>query len=162
MTDHHRPDLGQPTVLNTVNDYVAGGVERELLLVDMPRLGLTLIDVLADSDDDQHIVADGLLNCAEAGDAADAHIATSRAAGRPAVPTAEPPTPEQLRLLRAESDRFGEAFQPPANRAEAAKRIRRTRPGGEPWDPRRVERELWEAANAGRPAQHTASTERAA
>ena len=152
MTDHHHPDLEVPTVLYTVNDYVAGGVERELLLVDMPRLGLTLVDLRAGSDDDQHIVADGLLNYAEAGDVADAHVAASIAAGRPAVPTAEPPTSEQLRVLRAECELLRQPFERPASRAEAARWLRRSRPGSEPWDSSRVALDLWEAAHAGRTA----------
>jgi hypothetical protein len=159
MTDHHHPDPEVPTVLYTVTNYVAGGVERELLLVDMPRLGLTLLDLLADSDDDQHIVADGLSNCAEAGKLADAHVAASIVAGRPAVPTAEPPTSEQLRCLRELGERAGDTtFEPPRSRAEATKWLRGRYPGD--WDPRRATRESWEAANAGRTT--TRSTEHVA
>lgn len=150
MTDSHMgvraPD--DLTILYSVAGYTAGGVERELLLVDLPRLGRTLLDVRADHRDDQHVVADGLQNCADAGEAADAHVTASIAADRPAVPTAEPPTPEQLRFLKAQSELLGETFEPPAHRADGTKRIRRAR-GGVGFEPRRVAREQWEVAHAG-------------
>ena len=156
MTDSHMSVRGTdaPTILYSVAGYRASGVERELLLVDPPQLGRTLVDVRAHSGDDQHIVVDGLLNCADAGEAADAHVAASIAAGRPAVPTAEPPTPEQLRFLEAESILLGQRFESPRNRAEASKRIRRAR-GRDTFDLRRIARERWEAANAGRFAADT-------
>jgi hypothetical protein len=135
------------TILYSVAGYRAG-VERELLLVVLPLLGRTLLDVRAGVHDDQHIVADGLENCAGAGVLAVAHIAASIAAGRPAVPTAEPPTSEQLRVLKADCDVLGQRFHPPANRAEAAKWVRRAR-GHDVFEPRRVARQLWEAAHAG-------------
>ena len=157
MTDHHKhhAEGAEPTaILYTVAEYRAGSERRELLLVDLPGLNLTLVDLLATSDDDQHIVAAGLENYAQAGDVADEHVANSIELGRPAVPTAEPPTDEQLRFLSDQARRLGDrAFQPPRSKAEAAKWIRRSSPTrSEAFDPRRAARELWEAANAGRRA----------
>ncbi len=151
MTDSHKSVRGPDalTILYSVAGYRVRGEERELLLVDLAGLGRTLLDVRASSHDDQHIVADGLENCVDAGELADAHVASSVVAGRPAVPTAEPPTSEQLRVLKATCDLLGQEFEPPRNRAEATKWIRRSR-GGDTFDPRRVARVLWEAAHAGR------------
>ena len=162
MTVHHHPEPAAPAinhpegrevdVLYLVDEYTVGGERRRLVLADYPGLGLTLFDLLAASDDDQHIAGAGFKNCAEAGDAADAHVAASLAAGRPAVETAEPPTDEQLRVLRAQARAVGGgAFEPPRTRAEARKWLRRSRRDlGGSFDAVRVAQELWEARFAGR------------
>ena len=131
MTDHHQPDNPKPElgdVLYEVREYQARTKRRRLLLVDLPARGLTLVDIVADAEGEPHIVADRVANLAEAGEASDQHVAASIALGRPAVPTAEPPTSEQLRYLRRVAATLGQAFAPPRSKAEAEKRIRRCSP----------------------------------
>ncbi len=153
MTDHRQLESLEakaPNILYTVAEYRANAVAREVLLVDLPGLGLTLVDVVPGRAGDQHIVAVRLRNLIEAGDIAGAHVAASRELGRPAVPTAEPPTPEQLRFLQDQARQLGaRTFVAPATKAEASKWIRRSCPSRhEPWDPVRAAREEWEAAYA--------------
>jgi hypothetical protein len=128
MTDHHHPDQRSWDPLYFIDSYDAAGVQREVLLVDLPRRGLAVVDVRADSDDDQHLVAADLHNVAEAGDVADAYLAASIVLGRPAVASAEPPTAEQLRYLRELAERLGQPFRPPKSKAEAARAIQMCSP----------------------------------
>ena len=159
MTDHHHPGLQIPVihhpegrevrVLYTVDEYLARDERRMLVLADFPRLGLTLFDVCAESGADQHLVAEHLENLDDVACVAEAHIDASRAEGRPALDTAEPPTEEQLHWLRQKAERIGATFTPPRNRAEARKWIRRSRPGIDTFDPVRAARETWEGLFAG-------------
>jgi len=128
MTDHHHIEEREWDPLYFIHSYEAGCARREILLVDMPGHGHTLVDVLAGSAQDNHVVADSLRNLVEAGDVADAHLAASIELGRTAVLSAEPPTAEQLRFLRELAERLGEEFVPPRSKAAATKAMRLSSP----------------------------------